>query len=95
MAKRLPVLRGNIEAGRVRLENILILRSERGVEGTALLSAAPHVPVFPRFHPGVTPDALTVLARALRERAEPERVLLLQDDQAPLNREAVEAAGWR
>lgn len=95
VAKRLPVLRGNVEAGKVRLENVLILRSGRGVEGTALIPAAPRVPVFPRFRPGVTPGAVTVLARALRERTDPERVLLLQDDQAPLNREGVEAAGWR
>lgn len=94
VARRLPMLRGNIEAGKVRLENILILRSGRGVEGTVLIPVAPQGPVFPRFRPDVSADAVTVLARAIAEREEPERVLLLQDDQAPLNREAVEAAGW-
>lgn len=94
VAKRLPILRDNIAAGRVRLENVLILRSERGIEGTALVSAAPQVPIFPRFRPDVTPEAVRTLARALRERAEPQRVLLLQNDLAPLDAAPVEAAGW-
>ncbi|MDL2342771.1 GNAT family N-acetyltransferase [Deinococcus sp. MIMF12] len=94
VAKRLPILRENVAAGRVRLENVLILRSERGVEGTALISVAPQIPVFPRFRPDVTPEGMTALARALRERVEPERKLMLQDDLAPLDADAVLAGGW-
>ncbi|WP_104990148.1 GNAT family N-acetyltransferase [Deinococcus sp. NW-56] len=95
VAQRLPILRDNLAAGRVRLENLLILRSERGIEGTALISAAPQVPIFPRFRPDVTPAAMTALACALRDRAEPERKLLLQDDLAPLQHaDAVLVAGW-
>ncbi|KEF35019.1 hypothetical protein RDMS_04270 [Deinococcus sp. RL] len=94
VARRLPILRENIASGRVRLENVLILRSERGVEGTALISAAPQVPVFPRFRPDVMPEGVTALALALRDRAEPGRELVLQDDLAPLDAAPVEAAGW-
>ncbi|MCP2015696.1 GNAT superfamily N-acetyltransferase [Deinococcus sp. HSC-46F16] len=94
VAKRLPILRQNVAAGRVRLENLLILRSERGIEGTALISAAPQVPVFPRFRPDVMPEGVTALALALRDRAEPERKLLLQDNLAPLRAAPVEGAGW-
>ncbi|MPY65192.1 GNAT family N-acetyltransferase [Deinococcus sp. SDU3-2] len=95
VAKRLPILRENVAAGRVRLENVLVLCSERGIEGTALISAAPQVPVFPRFRPDVAPAGMTALAHALRERAEPERKLLLQDDLAPLHQsDAVLVAGW-
>lgn len=93
-ASGLSILRENVVAGRIRLENVLVLRSQRGVEGTALVSNASQVPVLPRFRPDVSAEAMTILARAVRERVEPERVLLLQDDQTPLNREAVEAAGW-
>lgn len=94
VAQRLPILRDNLAAGRVRLENLLILRSERGIEGTALIPIAPQVPIFPRFRPDVAPEGMTTLARALHSRAEPERKLLLQDDLAPLKTEAVFAAGW-
>lgn len=94
VAQRLPILRDNLAAGRVRLENVLILRSERGIEGTALISATPQVPIFPRFRPDVAPVGMTTLARALHGRAEPERKLLLQDDLAPLDAAPVEAAGW-
>lgn len=93
-AKRLPILRENLAAGRVRLENVLILHSERGVEGTVLISGPVQVPAFPRFRPDTPPEGITALAQALREKVGPERLLVLQDDQAPLNAEAVEAAGW-
>ncbi|GGL13890.1 GNAT family N-acetyltransferase [Deinococcus radiotolerans] len=91
----LSVLRENLAAGRNRLENLLILRSDRGIEGTALVSPAVQVPYFPRLRPDVTEEAMTLLARTLRDRAESERRLILQNDLAPLHREAVEAAGWQ
>lgn len=94
VARRLPVLRENIEAGRVLLENLLILRSDRGIEGTALIAQAVQVPVFPRFRPDVAPEGMTALARAIHIRTGPEHRLVLQDDQAPLNAAAIEAAGW-
>lgn len=94
VAKRLPMLRENIAAGKVSLDRILFLRSDRGVEGTVLLPGPLRVPAFPRFRPDVPADAMTAFARAIREKAEPQRLLVLQDDLAPLNAAAVEAAGW-
>lgn len=93
--RRLAVLRENIATGRLPLENVLILRSPRGIEGTALISAAVQGPVFPHLRQDVPDEAMTRLARALRERTESARRLVLQDDFAPLHREAVEEAGWR
>ncbi|MBB5295843.1 GNAT superfamily N-acetyltransferase, partial [Deinococcus metallilatus] len=94
VAQRLRVLRQNVEAGKVSLDRILFLRSRRGVDGTVLLPTPLHVPVFPRLRPDVPADAVTAFAQAIRERVEPERLLVLQDDLAPLNAAALEAAGW-
>ncbi|EYB68696.1 hypothetical protein DEIPH_ctg017orf0027 [Deinococcus phoenicis] len=94
VAKRLPTLRENIAAGRVSLDRILFLRSARGVEGTVLLPGPVRVPAFPRFRPDVPADAMTAFAKAIREKVEPKRLLVLQDDLAPLNALALEAAGW-
>lgn len=69
------------------------MRSERGVEGVASLAAPPPVPVFPRFRPDVAPEGITALARAIREHGGPKRTLRLQDTLAPLDAEAVFAAG--
>lgn len=94
VAKRLPTLRENVVAGRVLLENLLLLRSQRGIEGTALIPQAVQVPVFPRSRPDAPADAMTALAHAVRDRTGPEHRLVLQDDQGPLNAAAIEAAGW-
>ncbi|UBV45079.1 GNAT family N-acetyltransferase (plasmid) [Deinococcus taeanensis] len=37
---------------------------------------------------------MTLLARAIREKTSPERVLVLQDDLAPLSVAAMQVAGW-
>lgn len=94
VARRLPTLRENIRAGRVLLENVLLLRSERGVEGTVLIPGPVQVPAFPRFRPDTPAEGITAFARAIREKVGPERLLVLQDDQAPPNAAPVEAAGW-
>lgn len=91
---RLATLRQNIGAGKVSLENLLILRSERGVEGSVLLSRAVQVPAFPRFRTDVPNEGMTAFAQAIRERAEPERLLVLQDTLSPLRAAPIEAAGW-
>lgn len=91
---RLPILRGRIESGQASLDDMLILRSGRGVEGTVLISGPLQVPVFPRYRADTPDDAVTALAQAIRARVQPERVLMLQDDQAPLNAAPIEAAGW-
>lgn len=94
LTTRLPVLRGRIESGQVHVDDMLILRSERGVEGTVLIPGPVQVPVFPRLR-AETPDAaVTAFAQAIRARVQPERMLVLQDDQAPLNPAPIEAAGW-
>lgn len=93
-ARLLAGLRERVAAGGLRPDQFLILRSGRGVEGVALIPSAVRVPVFPRFRPDVTPEGMTLLARAIRERGGPGRTLLLQDDLAPLNAGAVLGAGW-
>ncbi|CAM3930146.1 GNAT family N-acetyltransferase [Deinococcus marmoris] len=92
--RRLTALRARIAEGKAAPEQFLILRSERGVEGIASLAAPAQVPVFPHFRPDVGPGGITVLARAIREHAGLKRKLLLQDSLAPLDAEAVLAAGW-
>lgn len=93
-ARRLEVMQGSVAAGRLLLENIYILRSPRGVEGSAVIPLAAPVPVFPRVRQGVPDEAFGLLLSTLRERSTPGRRLILQDDVAPLRRDVAEAAGW-
>jgi GNAT superfamily N-acetyltransferase len=93
-AKHLPILLGRIESGQASLNDLLILRSGRGVEGTVLIFGPVQVPAFPRFRPDAPAEGVTAFARAIREKVGPERLLVLQDDQAPLNAAPIEAAGW-
>lgn len=93
-AGRLTFMRERLAGGQFRLENTLILRSGRGVEGHALIHAVPQIPVFPHLRSGVPQEAVTALARALLETAGPGQRLLLDDNLAPLQAAPFEAAGW-
>lgn len=93
-ARRQAALRANLEAGRVRLGDLLILRSPRGVEGTVQVPRVEAVPLFPALRPDVRPEGVTLLMRTLWERAEPQRRLVLQESLAPLDAAPALAAGW-
>lgn len=93
-ARRLNVLRERLAGGQFKPERALVLYSKRGVEGDAVVNALPQVPVFPRLRFDAPQEAVTMLARAVREQAGPEQQLVLQDDQAPLHPAPLEAAGW-
>ncbi|AWT36501.1 GNAT family N-acetyltransferase [Deinococcus arenae] len=90
-ARRLTFTRTRIEAGALRPEQYLILRSPRGVEGVCLRPTNPRVPLFPQLREDVPAEALTVFLRELRAAA-PR--LILFSTQAPLRREEAQAAGW-
>lgn len=92
--RRLTALRERLEAGTFRLDQGLILRSARGIEGTALLSGPVPVPLIPIFRLDTAEEGLTLLARALRERTAQGRLLLVQNVDAPRVTRALEAAGW-
>lgn len=93
-ARRLTFMRERLAGGQFRLENTLILRSGRGVEGNALINAVPQIPVFPHLRSDAPEEAVTALARAILEGAGPEQRLLLDDHLAPLQAAPFEAAGW-
>ncbi len=93
-AKRLNVLRERLAGGQFKPERALILYSDRGVEGDAVINVLPQVPVFPNLRFDAPQEAITLLAHAIREQAGPEQQLVLQDDQAPLQPAPFEAAGW-
>ncbi|GGL73393.1 GNAT family N-acetyltransferase [Deinococcus aerolatus] len=93
-ARRLTVMRERLAGGQLSLENALILRSERGVEGHALITAVPQIPVFPHLRFDVPQEAVMLLARALLEVAGSEQRVLLDDNLAPLHAAPFEAAGW-
>lgn len=93
-ARRLSVLRERLAGGQLGLEQTLILRSERGVEGHGLINGVSKIPVFPHLRSDVPQEAVTALARAIHEQAGPGQQLVLQDNQAPLHAAPLEAAGW-
>ena len=92
--RRLAALRERLDAGAFRPEQGLVLRSTRGVEATALLSGPPQVPLIPTFRADIAEEAVTLFARALRERAAPQRLLLVQNVEAAPMTAALEAADW-
>ena len=88
---RLTVIRERVEAGALRPEQFLILRSPRGVEGVCLRSTNPEVPLFPQLREDVPGDALKAF---LSELCAAGRRLLLISTQAPLRAGEAQAAGW-
>lgn len=93
-ARRLNFMRERLSGGQLRLEQTLILRSERGVEGHAVINAVPQIPVFPHLRADAPEEAATALARAILEGIGPEQQLLLDSNLAPLQAAPFEAAGW-
>ncbi|MFC4427969.1 GNAT family N-acetyltransferase [Deinococcus navajonensis] len=93
-AERTRQTRQRLENGQLKLEQWLILRDVRGVEGVALISANSRVPTIPRFRRDVSPAHFTALLRAVHHRAGPQGRLVLQEDLAPMNWDAAAAAGW-
>lgn len=93
-AKRLDFLRERLAGGQLKLEQLLILRSERGVEGQAMVNELAQVPIFPHLRADTPDEAITALAQALQKQAHPEQQLILTDAFAPLKSEPVTAAGW-
>ncbi|NTY01388.1 GNAT family N-acetyltransferase [Deinococcus sp. JMULE3] len=89
--RRLTFTLSRVEAGALRPEQFLILRSPRGVEGVCLRPASPQIPLLPRLREDVPAEALTAFLRELRA-AGPR--LILVSTQAPLRREEAETAGW-
>ncbi|MHA0043162.1 GNAT family N-acetyltransferase [Deinococcus sp. PEB2-63] len=90
-ARRLTFTRSRVEAGALRPEQFLLLRSPRGLEGVCLRPASPQIPLLPRLREDVPAGALIALLRELRAAA-PR--LILVSTQAPLRRDEAEAAGW-
>ncbi|CAM3371638.1 N-acetyltransferase domain-containing protein [Deinococcus saxicola] len=93
-ARRLNFMRERLAGGQLKLEWTLILRSERGVEGHALINAVPQIPVFPHLRADAPEEAMTALAHAILEGAGPGQQLLLDDNLAPLQPAPFEVAGW-
>ncbi|QLG13268.1 GNAT family N-acetyltransferase (plasmid) [Deinococcus sp. D7000] len=93
-AKRSNVLSEQIAAGQLKLEQFLILRSGRGVEGLAMVNDLAQVPIFPHLRADTPDEAITTLAQALQKQAHPGQQLILTDAFAPLNSEPMTAAGW-
>ncbi|CAM3638291.1 GNAT family N-acetyltransferase [Deinococcus frigens] len=93
-ARRLNFLRERLAGGQFKLENTLILRSERGVEGHTLINALAQIPIFPHLRSDVPEEAVMALARAVREQAAPGQSLLLDSNLASLRAAPFEAAGW-
>lgn len=93
-ARRLEALRERLATGHVRLDQTLILRGPRGVEGTLLLAGNPAVPLFPRLRPEAPTPARTALLRAARAQVSPARPLILDRMLAPLGAAPARAAGW-
>ncbi|OLV18110.1 GNAT family N-acetyltransferase [Deinococcus marmoris] len=93
-AGRLTFLRERLAGGQLKLENTLILRSDKGVEGHALINTVPQIPVFPNLRADVPEEAVIALAQAILAQAGPEQRLLLDDNLAPLQAAPFEAAGW-
>ncbi|CAM4420518.1 GNAT family N-acetyltransferase [Deinococcus marmoris] len=93
-ARRLNFMRERLSGGQLKLEQTLILRSERGVEGHAVINAVPQIPVFPNLRADAPEEAIIALAQAIRAQAGPEQRLLLDDNLAPLLAAPFEAAGW-
>ncbi|GAA4007377.1 GNAT family N-acetyltransferase [Deinococcus rubellus] len=88
-------LEERLAGGKLALAQTLILRSERGVEGSIILPDHPRIPLIPTYRADTPPDAVTTLARALRERAAPQQQLLLTNACAPLEPAPLEVAGWQ
>ena len=82
-ARRLEIMQASVAAGRLLLENIFVLRSPRGVEGSAVIPLAAPVPIFPRRLPDVSDEAVRLLMSTLQDCSGPDRRLVLQDDVAP------------
>lgn len=93
-ATRLIALKERLARGQLTLEQTLLLHSERGVEGSVILPGSPRIPLMPTYRADTSPEAVTALARVLRERAAPQQLLLLDDTLAPLQPAPLEAAGW-
>ncbi|QFP76594.1 GNAT family N-acetyltransferase [Deinococcus sp. AJ005] len=93
-ARRLNFMRERLAVGQFKLENTLILRLGRGVEGHALINAVPQIPVFPNLRADVFEEAVIALGGAILEGAGPGQGLILDDNLAPLQAAPFEAAGW-
>lgn len=93
--RRTADTRQRIEDGRLSPEQFLVLRTDRGVEGVALISHAPYVPVFPQVRPDTTDAALSGFLTELYARTPPGKTLVLQDDRFPRRAELAQAAGWQ
>lgn len=94
VAAYLTALRGRVVRGEIGLDQMLILRSERGLEGTVVIADDLRVPILPRFRLDTPAEGMTALSRAIREQVGTGRLLVLQDAFAPLNTAAIAAAGW-
>ena len=67
VARRLNILRERLAGGQLQLERALILRSEWGVEGHALINAIPRIPIIPHLRADVPEAGVAALAQVIRE----------------------------
>ncbi len=95
-ARRLNFMRERLAGGQLKLENTLILRSERGVEGHALINAVPQIPVFPHLRSDAPEEAVKALACAILDRVGPGQQLFLDSNLAPfrLRRSRLPGGCW-
>lgn len=90
---RLAFFRGRIERGAATADQIVMLRSERGVEAVVSLSSPPGVPMFPRARVDTPTEGLTRFYAHLLE-IEPERGLVLDSNFVTPAAGPALAAGW-
>ncbi|MBZ9715169.1 GNAT family N-acetyltransferase [Deinococcus multiflagellatus] len=91
--RRLEIIRGNVAAGRLRPEQVQLLRSPRGLEGVCIIPTAPHIPLLPRLRADVPEPAAQAFLAHLRAQVT-DRRLILDSTQGPLCLGAAQAAGW-